>query len=501
MLDILTNGFKKASESLQGKATLSKENLSDALTEIRKSLLAADVEYLVAKKFLAKVQDKALGEKVQIKAGKGKNKRRVSAGDHFVNICKNELEELMGQGDTELSLPSRLASIMLVGLQGTGKTTTSGKLAKFLHDRKRRKPLLVAADIYRPAAVEQLKVIGRKIGVPVFHVPGATALEICHQAHAHAKDIGCDTIILDTAGRLTIDQELMQELADIKTKLKPDATLLVCDAMMGQDAVTTAQSFNERLELSGFIMTKLDGDTRGGAALSIRAVTGAPIKFLATGEGMDAIEAFRPEGLASRILGMGDIVGLMDDFDRVVEEDREEDTVRMLQGKFNLNDFYEQISTIQKMGSLKDVAAKLPMQDLIPKDAKLDDRELLRIKSMIDSMTPNERLSPNIINPSRVKRIAAGSGRNTGDVQGLLQKFHMMRKMIGGLGKKMGVLGRIPGANQLMQMNRMRQMMQGGAGALPRVPPSPTKRVDREKLKRIRRAVKNSRKKNRKKCN
>ncbi|MBI2603076.1 MAG: signal recognition particle protein [Deltaproteobacteria bacterium] len=506
MLDILSSGFKKASEKLRGKATLSEDNLAEAMTDVRQSLLEADVEYSVAKNFIKNVKDKALGDTVSLKAGSGANRRTVNPGDHFVSICKDELENLMGMGESGFKLPSqRLAKVMLVGLQGTGKTTTCAKLAKYLGERKHRKPLLVAADIYRPAAVHQLKVLGQKLSMPVFHIEGLAPPEICQKAETKAAELGCDVIIFDTAGRLSIDHDLMQELLAIKSATSPDHILLVCDAMMGQDAVTTAKSFNELLDLSGFIMTKLDGDARGGAALSIREVTGKPIKFLGVGESLERLEVFRPDGLASRILGMGDVVGLMDDFERVSEGDKDADALRMLQGRFNFNDFYEQIATIQKMGSLKEVVAKLPMQNLIPKDAKVDDGELVKVKSMIDSMTKKERLIPDLVNPSRARRIAMGSGRSLKEVSDLVQKFKGMRKLMGSLGKNMGgLMGRIPGMNALSQMRQLKKMAGQGLPSLAdnfgiSGQSMLTKRVDRDKVKKARRAAKNSRKKNRKK--
>lgn len=521
MLDIISDGFKRASEKFRGKSTLSEENLTEALQEIRRSLLDGDVEYSVAKNFLARVKEKSLGEVVSLKAGSGTDKIRVSPGDHFVKICKEELENLMGPVEVSLKLANnRVSIIMMVGLQGTGKTTTTAKLASYLKQKKKRKPLLVAADIYRPAAVSQLEVLGQRIGVPVFHLKETSPVQICIAAKAKALELDCDTVIFDTAGRLTIDEELMQELISIKNETKPDNILLVCDAMMGQDAVTTSKAFDDQLDLTGFIMTKLDGDARGGAALSIKEVTGKPIKFLGMGEELDKLEEFRPEGLASRILGMGDIVGLMDDFERVADGDKEVDTMRMLQGQFNFTDFYEQIATIQKMGSLKDVIAKLPMQNMIPKDANIDDRELGKIKAMIDSMTKKERLNPDLINASRIKRIAGGSGRSTRDVTELINKFKSMRKIMGSMGKNLGgMLGKIPGMNALSKLNDMRKMAtsggfpgMGGMGSMADMfsgfggmggmggeePAQAHKRVDRDKILKARKLAKQNRKKNRK---
>ena len=515
MMDVLSEGFRQARDKFRGKTTLTDENIDEALGAIRQSLLEADVEYGVAKKFLAEVKEQALGRQVQLKAGGGAMK--VSAGDHFVKICQDELVKLMGPADPSLTLVgNRPTTIMMVGLQGSGKTTTTGKLTKYLIDRHQRKPLLVAADIYRPAAVDQLKVLGGALSVPVFHVSDTNPVEICKQASAKAYELGCDTILFDTAGRLAIDEALMRELDDIKAATKPDNILLVCDAMMGQDAVTTAKTFNERLDLTGVVMTKLDGDARGGAALSVKEVTGKPIKFLGIGEGLDRLEEFRPEGLASRILGMGDIVGLMQDFERVATGDREADALRMLQGQFTLRDFYDQIAMIQKMGPLKDIIAKMPLPGL-PKEINVDERLLHRFKAMIDSMTSEERVNPKVFNDSRVRRVAKGSGRSTKEVSDLLKMFSGMRQMMGMFGKNMGLLGKIPGLGGLAQLNNMRKMAQQmGGGGMPGFAGMPgmsgmpdfggmfggggaqRSSVDREKQRKLRKDAKKARKKNRK---
>ena len=500
MLDILTSGFQKASDKLKGKTTLTQENISLALEDVKTSLLEADVGYDVAKSFLKRVEEKTLGQEIKTKAGKGGDKVKVSAGDHFVSICKKELEDLMGPDNSELKFSTvRPTVIMMLGLQGTGKTTTSAKLANYLVRKKKKKPLLVACDIYRPAAADQLKVLGQKTGVPVFHVKDTKPVEICKQAIRYAYDNGNDAIILDTAGRLTIDSVLMDELREIKELTKPENTLLVCDAMMGQDAVTTAKSFNDELDLSGYIMTKLDGDTRGGAALSIKEVTGKPIKFLGVGEGMDKLDEFRSEGLASRILGMGDVVGLMEDFEKVADKDSEKDAEKMLSGQFNFKDFYKQISMIQKMGSLKDIMAKLPMGGMIPQGANLSDKEFVKVKAMIDSMTEKERIRPDLLTtPSRLQRISKGSGRSLQEVQGLIKKFKQMKMMMGNMG---GLMSKLPG------------MGKGGAGAMPSSPEDlanllskkgpkasgesfseQIRKVDRDKLKKLRKAAKRKRK-------
>lgn len=523
MLEVLSEGFREAKLKLKGKATLSEEVVDEALVGVRKSLLEADVEYTVAKNFLKRVKDVALGKVVSLKAGTGTDKMKVSPQDHFIQICQEELEDLMGPEDSELKFPvNKPAVIMMVGLQGCGKTTTSGKLANFLKKTKGKKPLLVAADIYRPAAVDQLQVLGKSIEVPVFTVKGGSPVDICHQAIKEAYDLECDTIILDTAGRLTIDSDLMEELSQIKEKTNPDNILLVCDAMMGQDAVTTSKAFDEKLSLSGSVVTKLDGDARGGAALSIKSVTGKPIKFLGMGEEIDRLEEFRPQGLASRILGMGDIVGLMDDFNKVSKKDQEQDMMKMLKGEFNYLDFYKQIESIQKMGPLKDIIAKLPMQDMIPKGVDVDDKELTKIKSIIDSMTVKERIGMDSLVPSRINRIAKGAGRTTKDIKELITKFTSMKKMMGSMGKNLGMMGKIPGMGSLKQMNQMRKAMKGGGGGgfpgmgggFPGMPDmssmmggmgdggadtaTPRKKIDRNKQKKLRKAAKNARKKNRK---
>ena len=514
MLDILSDGFKKATEKLRGYTTFTEENIGAALELVRNSLLDADVEYGVAQGFLARVKEKTLGEKVRLRGGKGAKRMQVSTSDHFVQICRDELINLMGPADSSLNFPrQQTAVIMMLGLQGTGKTTTTGKLARFLRSERRRKPLLVAADTYRPAAREQLQVLGQRIDVPVFSRPELNAVAVCQAAQAEAKTLGCDTLLIDTAGRLTIDATLMAELQNIKQAVTPSDILLVCDAMMGQDAVTTARSFHDSLDLSGVIMTKLDGDARGGAALSIKEVTGVPIKFLGMGEGLERLEKFRPQGLAGRILGLGDVVGLMEDFERVVDDTREEEALRMMQGKFNLKDFCEQIEALQKMGSMQDLMDKMPIS--IPSGAKVDEQALTRTRVMIASMTEKERLLPDIINPSRTQRIASGSGRAQHEVNSMLQQFRKMRQMIGNVGKNMGLAGKIPGVAQLAKMKQMKDMasdpdqmqafMQQTAAhaANPAMMPpqraaKPPKVVDRTKLKKMRRAAKNARRKNRK---
>jgi signal recognition particle subunit SRP54 len=340
-----------------------------------------------------------------------------------------------------------------VGLQGSGKTTTCAKLARWL-DKQGKRPLLVAADMQRPAAVEQLKILGEQIGVPVFNVPGATPLEICRQGLAAAREAKHDVVVFDTAGRLAIDETLMTELADIKAAVAPQNVLLVVDAMIGQDAVKTSKAFHDRLGLSGVVLTKLDGDARGGAALSIREVTGSPVRFVGVGETLDKLEEFRADGMASRVLGMGDVVGLMKDFQEVVDEkDAAEKAMKMLEGQFTLDDFLEQIRMIQKMGSLKDLIAKMPgMGDI-------------RVEAIIQSLTKLERRDPYALirEESRVVRIAKGSGQPEAQVKELVQKFLFMKQMMDGMGANLGMMGRIPGMKNVAMAKQLRkQMAQGG---------------------------------------
>ena len=471
MFDALTKGFKQAKNRLAGLTELTEQNVESALREVRLSLLEADVELSVVKAFLARVKEKALGEVVRVRT-KGKDGTvKVTASDQFVKICHDEMIEFMkAEGDAIVWAPkgggAAPTGIMMVGLQGSGKTTTCAKLARFLQSEK-HKPMLVAADMQRPAAVEQLQVLGEQIGVPVFNVPGQSPLDICKAAPAEAKSKGCDVIVYDTAGRLAIDEALMTELADIKGAVHPENIYLVVDAMIGQDAVKVSRGFHDKLDITGVILTKLDGDARGGAALSIREVTGAPVRFIGMGEGTDKLEEFRPEGMASRVLGMGDVVGLMKDFEQVVDQKKAaEDAMRMLEGKFTLDDFLQQIRMIQKMGSLKDIVGKMPGMDMLPEGAaqNLDDRELVKIEAVISSFTSFERRDPYALirEPGRVKRIAKGSGSEEGAVSELVQKFLMMKQMIEGLGSNMGLLGKIPGMKNLGMANALRKMQKGG---------------------------------------
>jgi len=452
MLETVSQGFKNARERLAGVRSLSEENIDQALKDVRSSLLEADVDFGVAKEFLGKVKERALGEKVSTRVEDATGRvHKITPGQHFVAICEEELVGLMGPVDPELAREDGGAvSILLLGLQGVGKTTIAAKLARHLQKQKRR-PLLVAADIYRPAAVDQLRTLGESIGVTVHcGAEGELPPAICAAARDRARAEGFDAIVYDTAGRLAIDDELMTELEAIAGAVEPANTLLVCDALMGRDAVNVAGAFAERLQLDGLVLTKLDGDSRGGAALAVKAVTGVPIKFLGTGETVDRLEEFRPEGLASRILGMGDVVGLVKDFEEVVDaKQAEEDAERILKGQFGMDDLLTQLRTIQKMGPLRDVLGKLPMFGDLAE--QVDPKELTRVEAMIQSMTKKERAEPDVIDKSRAQRIGRGSGHTQKDVMALVGRFSQMREMMGALGGGGGggLLGRIPGMGQL----------------------------------------------------
>ncbi|MEL6342811.1 MAG: signal recognition particle protein [Myxococcota bacterium] len=453
MLETLSKGFRNARLKLQGKTELTEANIKSALRDVRVSLLEADVELSVVRSFTKRVQERAIGEVVTLKAPKAlpgmPPGMTVGPSDHFIKICHDELKNLMGPVNTEIDMSGNPSIIMMVGLQGSGKTTTAGKLArKLLHEGK--KPMMVAADIYRPAAVDQLMTLGRRLGVPVFSIKGMDPVQLCTLGLQQARNVGKDVVIFDTAGRLALDNKLMAELEQIKEKTSPQNIFFVCDAMIGQDAVKTAAEFDRRLDFTGFILTKLDGDARGGAALSIKEVTGKPIKFLGMGEDLDDLEEFRPEGLADRILGFGDVVGLMQDFEKVVDKDTaEKDAVKMLQGQFTFEDFLKQISMIKQMGSLRSIFEKLPgmgdMLNQIPAEA-LDDRELVKVEAMIQSMTKQERRDPDVLsgNPSRMTRIARGSGRDLQEVRDLYDRFLQVRAMMGQLGQS-GLFGGLPG--------------------------------------------------------
>ncbi len=495
MLETLTQGFTAARERLSGVRELGEENVSEALRDVRMSLLEADVDLAVVRDFLERVKQRALGQKVGTRAVDAAGRKlRVTPGQHFVKACEEELVALMGPVDGSLARARGVTSVMLVGLQGVGKTTVAAKLARRL-EKDGRRPLLVAADVYRPAAVDQLRMLGAQLGIPVHAgADGEEPASICAAAAARAKAEGFDAVVYDTAGRLAIDDELMRELEEIGERAEPASTLLVCDALMGRDAVNVAKAFAARLALDGLVLTKLDGDARGGAALAVKAVTGVPIKFVGTGEALDRLEEFRPEGLASRILGMGDIVGLVKDFEEVVDErEAEADAARLLKGQFGLDDLLKQLKTIQKLGPLRDVVAKLPMFGAIAE--QVEDDQLVRVESLIRSMTPAERKSPELIDKSRARRIARGSGRRSADVRELVSRFDQMRELMASLGSGGGLLSKVPGLGRLAGAGGVDPSMLLGGGA-----PGPGRRAlakRRSQQRGKRKQARKSRKKNR----
>ncbi len=474
MFETLTKGFRAARNRLSDRVELTEDVLEEALRDVRLSLLEADVDYNVTKSFLERVKAKALGEVVRISAEAKGRKMRVAPSDHFISICQRELVEMMGPVVTRIDRAKKgvPTGIMMVGLQGSGKTTTVGKLARFLM-KKGHHPILAAADVYRPAAIEQLQIIGRRLNLPVHAEPDCKdPVGICSRAMAAARAQRRDMVVFDTAGRLAIDEPLMAELDDIKREVRPKNIFLVCDAMIGQDAITTAREFHRRLDITGVILTKLDGDARGGAAISLKAATGAPIKFLGVGESLDKIEEFRPEGLASRILGFGDVVGLMKDFEEVVDSRKaEQDAMKLLHGAFSLNDFVEQIRLLRKMGSVHDMFDKMPFfPDGMPQGMKVpDERDLARVEAIIGSMTERERLDPDLLQaqPGRMARVARGSGRTEHEVRDLLSKFGGMRKMLGDIGAQAGMLAKIPGMRRLAMARKLKDAVRlKGAGGM-----------------------------------
>ncbi len=524
MFETLTQGFRAAKQKFQGLAELDEKTVDEALADVRTSLLEADVGFDVVQDFCKRVREKAVGIIVKVRATSKEKVRRVSPEDHFVKLCHDELVELMGPIDTSFRFAKKgPTGIMVVGLQGSGKTTTVGKLARLL-EKQGRRPLLVAADVYRPAAIEQLKVLGAQLNMPVFSEPGGSPPLICEKAQRFAAESGRDTVIFDTAGRLAIDEPLMNELKEIKRRTNPANTFFVVDAMIGQDAVATAKTFHDWLNYDGVILTKLDGDARGGAALSVKAVTGKPVKFVGMGESMDRLEEFRPDGMASRILGRGDVIGLITQFEEVVDEEKaEQDALRMLKGKFDMNDFLEQISILKKMGPLGDLVEKIP--GVADAGIQVDDRELIKIGSMISSMTDDERRSPErfivtsweevvdagkrrkkrsaFYDMSRIGRVARGCGRKESEVADLLNRFGMMRQMMAQLGQSTGLLGKIPGLKNLarakqmlggMDMEKLASMMNTPSAERGHFQ-APQRNQDRNKDKRKRKEARKARKK------
>ncbi len=449
MFDTLTDKLSAVFRTLRGYGKLTEANVADALTEVRTALLEADVNVKVADDFLSRVKEKALGQETL---------KSVTPGQHVIKIISDELTALLGGENQSLTFTSSPALIMLVGLQGSGKTTTAGKLAHLLGVNPpkgvaKRRPLLVACDPRRPAAIDQLETLGKQIGIPVFALRNEpSVLKICEQARAAAKAQNRDLLIFDTAGRLQIDEPLVQELVEMKKLVEPHEILLVADSATGQQAVSIAEHFDHALGLTGIILTKLDGDARGGAALSVRAVTGRPIKFTGIGERMDQLEAFYPDRMASRILGMGDVVSLVEKVQATVdEEDARKLEEKLRKQELTLEDFLDQLRQVKKMGSLADIVGMLPGAAQLAKNPQVDDRQLKRSEAIVLSMTKKERQKPEILNSSRRSRIAKGSGTSVAEVNTLIQNFGMMRKMM----KMMGPDGkRMPSMEQIASMRR-----------------------------------------------
>lgn len=439
MFESLSDKLESALRAIRGQNKLTEQNVDEALTEVRRALLDADVNFNVVKKFIEDVKEKSLGMEV---------KGNVLPGQLMIKLIHDELVALMGSSKSDLTRAQQAPTVIMVaGLQGSGKTTFCGKLANSLK-KQGRLPLLVACDIYRPAAVDQLKTLGQNIALPVFSKENAKPSEIAEEAMTYARKFGRDTVIVDTAGRLTIDEEMMKEVEDLRNQLKPHEILFVCDAMTGQDAVNTAQAFHDRLELTGVVLTKLDGDTRGGAALSIRSVIGKPIKFVGVGEKIDALEPFYPERIASRILGMGDIVTLVEKAQAQIDEKEAERLEEKLKkNEFTFEDFLDQMKLIKKMGSLRDLLGMIPGVDKALRGVEIDDRAFGRVEAIILSMTKEERSNPRLLNGSRRKRIASGSGTSIQDVNRLIKQFEDMQKMMRNMtkGKMANMMGgRLP---------------------------------------------------------
>ncbi len=426
----LSDRLESAFKNLKSKGSLTESDVRSAMREVRMALLEADVNYKVAKDFTNTVTEKAIGEKVM---------ESLTPSQMVIKIVREELVALMGGTNSRLAYANHPPTVILMcGLQGSGKTTHCAKLARMLKSQNHR-PMLVACDIYRPAAIKQLQVVGEQVGVPVFEMGQTNPVNIAREAISYSKEHGHDYVILDTAGRLHIDEELMNELKSVKAEVKPHEILLVVDAMTGQDAVNVATSFDEALGIDGLILTKLDGDTRGGAALSARAVTGKPIKFVGTGEKLENLEPFHPDRMASRILGMGDVLSLIEKAEMAIDEKKAEELEKkLMQNKFDLNDLLDQFDQIRKMGSIQDLLAMIPGIGNKAKDIEVDEKKFDRMKAIIYSMTEKERTNPDIINPSRKKRIAAGSGQSIEEVNRLLSQFRQMQKMFKQFGGKKG---------------------------------------------------------------
>ncbi len=438
MFENLSERLDSAFKLLKGEGRINEINIATTVKEIRRALVDADVNYKIAKEFTDKVKEKATGEKVITS---------VSPGQLMVKIVKDELAELMGGKESEIDLSQKPVIILIAGLQGSGKTTFSGKLANFLKTKKSRKPLLVACDIYRPAAIDQLKVLGEQVKVEVYNEPeNKSAVSIALNAIAHAKQNGNNVVIIDTAGRLAIDEVMMREVADVKAAVNPHEILFVVDSMTGQDAVNTAKAFNDRLDFTGVVLTKLDGDTRGGAALSIRYTVDKPIKFVSMGEKLDTLDVFYPERMAQRILGMGDITTLVERAQAQYNEAEAKKLEKKIRAnKFDFEDFKEQLNQIKKMGNIKDLLAMIPGVGKAIKDIDISDDAFKGIEAMINSMTPMERANPDIIDQSRRKRIAKGSGKDVNEVNAFMKQFEQMKQMMAQMNKFKGMGPGMPG--------------------------------------------------------
>lgn len=423
MFENLSDRLQDVAHKIKGYGKITEENISEMMREIRLSLLEADVNYKVVKEFTNNVKEKALGEEVN---------KSLNPGELFVKIVKDELTELLGGENTPLNISGNPATLMLVGLQGSGKTTTIGKLANYLRKNNKKKPLLVACDVYRPAAIDQLKQIGKKLNIEVYSEGKGNPVEISKNGIKYAKDNGYDYVLIDTAGRLQIDESLMDELDNIQKKVNPDETILVIDSMMGQDAINVINGFNDKIKLSGVILTKLDGDTRGGVALSVKHLTNLPIKFIGVSEKMDGLTPFYPERMASRILGMGDILSIVEQVQSEIDEKEAEKTAKkMMKGNFDLEDFLNQLNQIKKLGPLENLLKLLPgAKKMGLNNVNIDPKIMKRTEAIVLSMTLEERRDPSILKASRKKRIADGSGTTVTDVNKLLNQFEEMKKMM-----------------------------------------------------------------------
>ena len=447
MFENLSDRLERSFKILKGEGKITEINVAATLKDVRRALIEADVNYKVAKNFTDSVKEKAMGMNVLT---------AVKPGQMMVKLVHDELATLMGGETVGINLKSKPAIILMSGLQGSGKTTFSGKLANMLKTKQRKNPLLVACDVYRPAAIQQLKVVAEQIGVPVYaEEDNKNVVEIAHNAVREAKAKGYDVVIIDTAGRLAVDEEMMNEIETLKNAVNPDETLFVVDSMTGQDAVNTAKTFNDRLDFDGVVLTKLDGDTRGGAALSIHTVVTKPIKFIGTGEKMEAIDAFHPTRMADRILGMGDVVSLVERAQALIDEKEALELQKKIQkNKFDFNDFMNQIQQIKKMGNIKDLASMIPGVGKAIKDIDIDDDAFKGIEAIIQSMTPKERTHPECLNQSRRMRIAKGSGTTVQDVNKLIKQFDQTRKMM----------------QMVTNTSKMNMMMNAMKGKMPNMP-------------------------------